>query len=225
METDLWIGVDRDSFNPAMIGLAKSIVIELRQKLDSYITFDPGFARSLVPYLLKKNAPPEAVIMTDASNHAGTGPMSAVAGLVAQEVGKAISAEFPVRELVIENGGDIYLQLVKDLLMSVYAGKSPLSGKIAVRIPARLTPLGVCTSSGTVGPSLSFGISDAVMVACRSTPLADALATAFGNKITSPDVLEQVLNFSEDFPEILSLVIICMDKAGIRGTFEVKFLE
>ena len=108
--------------------------------------------------------------------------------------------------------------------MSVYAGDSGLSGKIGIRLPAGLTPVGVCTSSGTVGPSLSFGIADAVMIACKSTSLADAFATAFGNKVTSPDVIGEVLKISEDYPEILSIVCICGGKMGIRGNFEAKFL-
>ena len=86
------------------------------------------------------------------------------------------------------------------------------------------TPVGVCTSSGTIGPSLSFGMADAVMVACRSTALADAFATSFGNKVKSPGVIGDVLKNSEDYPEILSMIIICRDKTGIRGNFELKLI-
>jgi ApbE superfamily uncharacterized protein (UPF0280 family) len=150
--------------------------------------------------------------------------MAAVAGMFALHVGEKIRRKFHVQELVVENGGDFYIYVKDDLLITIYAGESPLSEKIAVIVPAHETPCGVCTSSGTVGPSLSFGNADAVMVACYSPVLADAWATSLANRVKSPDDIEGVLTFSEHYPEILSLVIICDDKTGIRGNFEVRFI-
>ena len=85
--------------------------------------------------------------------------------------------------------------------------------------------MGICTSAGTVGPSLSFGKADAVVVVCEDVLLADAFATAFGNKVKSPNDVEKVINQSEKYPEILSLLIICEDKIGIKGDFEIKILK
>ena len=206
-----------------MAGVVKNKIIELWETMENYMAVDHGFAPSLVPWTVRSDAPHEAAEMARVASLAGIGPMSAVAGLFAEEAGNDLLSRFYIRELVIENGGDLFLKLENDLLLSVYAGNSPLSGKIAVNIPAGETPLGVCTSSGTVGPSLSFGQADAVMVACKNSAQADAFATAFGNKVSSPDVLDEVLNHAAGYPEILSLVIICRDKAGIRGNFEVRF--
>ncbi len=136
-----------------------------------------------------------------------------------------IREAFSVEELIVENGGDYYLLLKEDLLMTLYAGSSPLSEKIGVVIPASETPCGVCTSSGTVGHSFSFGRADAVMVACSSPVFADAWATSLANRVCTSADIEPVLKYSEQFPEIRSLVIICDEKTGIRGNFEVRFVH
>jgi uncharacterized protein len=224
-ETDLWIGINHNSYNPEMKNVAFQKVVSLRNRLDEYIRGNPEFQKSLIPITPGALAPPEAIEMATRTFSAGVGPMASVAGLFAQEVGNEIMRNFNVEELVIENGGDIFLLLKEDLVLSVFAGKSPLSEKIGVVIPAIETPLGVCTSAGTVGPSLSFGKADAVMVACKNTALADAWATSLGNRIKSAMDIENTLDFSEKFPEILSLVIICEGKVGIRGNFEVKMLK
>ncbi|GAI49814.1 unnamed protein product, partial [marine sediment metagenome] len=65
----------------------------------------------------------------------------------------------------------------------IFAGRSPLSQRIILKIEAKENYIGVCTSSGTVGPSLSFGKADAVTVISDSVLLADAAATAVGNII------------------------------------------
>lgn len=224
-ETDLWIGVDQDSYNPDMKNIAFKKVVSLRNVLDEFIRTNPDFRTSLLPLKPGNGAPPEAKEMALLASLAGVGPMAAVAGFFSQEVAAEIIRKFSPRELVIENGGDIFLQLYEDLTMSVYAGPSPLSEKIGVVIPATASLLGVCTSAGTVGPSLSFGKADAVMVACKSTALADAWATALGNRVKSATDIEPTLAYAEKYPEILSLVIICGGNVGIRGSFEVKMLK
>jgi uncharacterized protein len=163
--------------------------------------------------------------MAAASEIAGVGPMAAVAGLFAREVGEAILKNFSVEEMVIENGGDIFVLLKNELVLSVFAGDSPLSERIGLVIPSETGKIGICTSAGTVGPSLSFGKADAVVVICEDAVLADAFATAFGNKVKSPNDVEKVINLSEKYPEILSLLIICEDKIGIKGDFEMRILK
>jgi uncharacterized protein len=224
-ETDLWIGIDRDSYVPEMKNLAYKKVVSLRNNLDDFIRKNPDFERSLTPLTLRPIDLPEAKEMASAAAKAGVGPMATVAGLFAQEGGKEIIQNFKVDEVIVENGGDIFLKLKEKLILSVYAGKSELSEKVGVIIPSIETPTGVCTSAGTIGPSLSFGKADAVMVACKSTTLADALATALGNKVKSSTDIDSVLKYSETYPEIISLIIICEGKVGIKGNFEVKMLK
>jgi ApbE superfamily uncharacterized protein (UPF0280 family) len=96
--------------------------------------------------------------MADATREVGVGPMAAVAGAIAESVGKELLPYSD--EVIVENGGDIFLKTSKERFIGVYAGKSKFTKKIAFSILPDETPLGVCTSSGTVGHSLSFGYAD-----------------------------------------------------------------
>jgi len=224
-ETDLWIGVDPASFREEMKEVAHSKVVQLRSEMEAYLLNDPVFGKTFEPHPVEPNAPEIVRWMADAANRAGVGPMASVAGAFSEMVGRHLMQQFEIQEIVIENGGDIFLKINRNLLMSVYAGSSPLSGKIGIEIPALESPLGVCTSAGTVGPSVSLGKTDGTMIICRNTALADALATTFGNLVQSPGDVQKVTQQTERFPEILSAVIICRDKIGIRGKFEMKLIK
>lgn len=224
-ETDLWIGFDPESYKPEMKKVAAEKIKDLRQKLDEYITTEPFFKKSLKPFQPGEKALPEAIEMAEAAEKAGIGPMSTVAGLFAREIGNEIIQNFSPKELVIENGGDIYAMLNKELVLSVFAGDSPLSERIGLKITPENSLLGICTSAGTVGPSLSYGKADAVVVIAENVLIADAFATAFGNKVKSPNDVEKVISQAEKYPEILSLLIICEDKIGVKGEFEIKILK
>jgi uncharacterized protein len=224
-ETDLWIGVDPDSFREEMKEIALRKVKELRTILEEYLLKDPVFGKTFEPHLVEQNAPEIVKSMADAAAQANVGPMAAVAGTFSEAVGRHLMEQFDIHELVVENGGDIFLKIEKNLLMSVFAGSSPLSEKIGIEIQASESPLGVCTSAETVGPSVSLGKTDATMIVCRSAAMADALATTFGNLVQTPEDVQQVIAQTEQFQEILSAVIICRDKIGIRGKFEMKLIK
>ena len=224
-ETDLWIGVSPDSYKSEMKDIVLSEINMLRQKLDDYITDEPFFRKSLKPFQPGENAPSEAKEMALAAEKAGIGPMSTVAGLFAREVGKKLLQNFQVNEIIVENGGDIFAQLNNELVLSVFAGGSPLSERIGLALPEKTGKIGICTSAGTVGPSFSAGKADAVVVICEDVLLADAFATAFGNKVKSPNDVEKVINISENYPEIVCMLIICEDKIGIRGEYEIRLLK
>lgn len=225
LETDLWIGVDTGSFQPKIKELALAKIKSLRNKFDEYIKAEPFFKKSLKPFHPTEIAPSEAIEMAVAAEKVGIGPMSAVAGLFAREIGEEIIQNFSVNELVIENGGDIFALLNKELVLSIFAGESILSERIGLVIPAEKSKLGICTSAGTVGPSISYGKADAVVVVSEDVLIADAFATAFGNKVKTPNDVEKVIKQSEKYPEILSLLIICEDKIGIRGDYEMRILK
>ncbi|HAH24515.1 MAG TPA: UPF0280 family protein [Prolixibacteraceae bacterium] len=224
-DTDLWIGVDPGSYQEEMKDFAFQKVKELRHLLEGYLLQDPVYGHTFGPHYPQPNAPAIVKGMADAARVAGVGPMAAVAGAFAEAVGLHLLRSFDVQELVVENGGDIFLKVERAITLSVYAGNSVLSEKIAIEIPAEESPLGVCTSSGTVGPSISLGKADAAMIVCRNTALADAFATAIGNRVKSPEDVQKAIDQTELFAEILSAVIICGDKIGIRGKFEIKLIK
>lgn len=221
-DSDLWIGIDPESYFPEIAEFAQNKLTELRKELEAYLLVHTNFASSFSPVRPNKNAPEIAHYMAEASQEAQTGPMAAVAGAFSEFIGKAIQNNYSVNEIVVENGGDIYLSLKNNLTISVYAGTSPLSEKIGIEIPAYDTPLGICTSAGTVGPSTSFGIADAVMVVSKKTALADAFATAIGNQIKGADSISHQLSICEIQPDILSIIIICDGQIGIKGKYELK---
>ena len=151
--------------------------------------------------------------------------MAAVAGAFAESIGDDLIRNFNLTEIVVENGGDIFLKINQPVTLSVFAGNSPLSGKIGIEIAASVNRIGVCTSAGKVGPSLSFGKADAVMVACNNAALADAWATSLANRIKSASDIDRTINETEKIDEIRSVVMICDNKIGIRGEFEMKLIR
>jgi uncharacterized protein len=235
LETDLWIGVDPDSYDPAMEDFAASRARRCRLELDAYAAGRPEFLRSLAPIPLDASAPPVARSMMAAAAEAGVGPMAAVAGAVAESVGRDLDGEFGCREIVVENGGDLWMKFERDLEASVFAGSSPLSDRVGVSIPAALSPIGLCTSSGTVGPSLSLGRADAAMIAYRaessrpdgasSGALADAWATALGNAVGSERDIEAALDMTRAAPGLVSALAVKGARMGIRGSLPLRLFE
>jgi ApbE superfamily uncharacterized protein (UPF0280 family) len=147
------------------------------------------------------------------------GPMASVAGAIAQFVGNELSAFSP--EIIIENGGDIFLKSRKDRVVGIYAGKSPLSGRFGLEIEGKETPLGICTSSGTVGHSLSFGRADAAVVVAESALVADAAATAVGNRVSTTGDIDSGLEYARKSKLLKGAVIIKDDKMGIWGDIRI----
>ena len=202
---------------------ARVLVRELRQTLEDYIVHTPYFAASLEPVDVPEDAPPIVQEMAAAAKKAGVGPMAAVAGAIAQSVGRALSLLSP--EIIVENGGDIYLKSQKNRLAAIYAGNSPLSGALGIEIPASETSVGICTSSATVGPSLSFGRTDAAVAVASSVALADAAATAIGNAVSSAEEIDRGLMVAQGIPGLRGAVIIVGDKLGVWGNLHLQVFQ
>lgn len=224
-ETDLWIGVDKDSYSPFMQDEALSIIIKLRNLMDSYLLLDPEYKTSLVPYFPQTPAPQIFHDMSAVCKRSEIGPMSAVAGAVAKYTALELKKKFPYREIMVENGGDIYIDIKEDIDIAVFAGQSPLSNRVGLHIPASVSPVGVCTSSGTVGPSLSFGKADAVMIVCKDVLLADSYATAMANRVKTTADIESVIDYISDRSDILGALIVKDDKMAVTGCFELRIFQ
>jgi len=221
-ETDLCIGIDKHSWQPQMADFCREYIRELRAEMDHWIAKHPDYAKALVPYPATSDAPEIFRAMSAVAEYSGIGPMSAVAGAVAERVGQALQQQYPIREVIVENGGDIYADIREDLDISVFAGTSPLSEKVGLHIEAAYAPLGICTSSGTVGPSLSFGQADAVMIICRDVKLADTYATAFANIIRTEEDIPVCIEKIREKEDILAAIAIKDKKMGLCGQFELK---
>jgi ApbE superfamily uncharacterized protein (UPF0280 family) len=195
-ESDLWVGYNfRDGISgsmhdPARLRNAAQLALEAaRAGLVAYAQKHPAFLESLEPLPADAAAPPVVTAMLDAGLAAGVGPMAAVAGAVAEAVGRSLYSDFELEEIVVENGGDLWIQVRSPLWVTVYAGLSSLSEKVAVELNGGRS-IGLACSSGTVGPSLSSGRADAAIVLAENAALADAWATALGNRIHNSGDLE-----------------------------------
>lgn len=221
-ETDLWIGVD--IFNRNMLEDTYALVVKLREEIESFIKTNPAFLTSFEPLNLDDdlNRPEVVKQMLLASTIASVGPMAAVAGAIAQEVGRFLLDKFDCNEVIVENGGDIFIKNVEPIITAIYAGNSPLSGKIGLEIPPGVH--GVCTSSGTVGHSFSFGKADAVTIVCDSASISDAFATAYCNMVRDEKDVEKVLNSALN-KYVQTIIIVYRDKVGIVGRHKIKLIE
>lgn len=213
-ETDLYIGTDE-----VLYDIALESVLKYRTNIENYIAYHPIFLTSLLPITEDPFAPPIVRDMIHSSQIAGVGPMAAVAGAISQYVGNDLLGFS--RNIIVENGGDDYILTEKTAQVSIYAGASPLSDKVILKIKAEGMPAGVCTSSGTVGHSLSFGIADAVTVLSKSSTLADAAATAIGNQVKSQSDIKRALDWGMGIPGVGGVVIILGDTIGLLGDVEL----
>jgi ApbE superfamily uncharacterized protein (UPF0280 family) len=218
-ETDLHIMANRD-----LTAEARHLVLQARSQLETYIDRHPAFLTALTPLPLDQTAPPLARIMLAAASTARVGPMAAVAGAIAEYVGQGLLAA-GADEVLVENGGDIFMHRQQDCVVKIFAGAATLSNKVALRIPKDRMPLGVCSSSGTVGHSLSLGCADAATVLARSTPLADAAATALGNRVHGPTDIDAALAAIQAIPGVLGAVVIHQDRLGAWGDVLLEPLD
>lgn len=202
---------------------ARQSILKYRAILKKFIAAHPLFLTTLEPYPVEAGAPLIVKDMAECGAQAGVGPMAAVAGAIAQYCAQDLSKYAP--ELIIENGGDIYMLSHVERLLGIFAGHSALSGKIGIAISAGQTPLGISTSSGTVGHSLSFGKADAVVILAQTATLSDAVATAIGNIIITPQDIEAGIQKAQKIAGVKGVLIIKDDQMGIWGDVRIKRTE
>ena len=214
-ETDLYILSDK--------ALCECLIAEnvraLRSDIENYIRKDPGFEHALKPISVELRAPAVVRLMSKAAWCAGVGPMAAVAGAIAELLGTALIKK-GCKEVIIENGGDIFLKLHSARRVGFYAGKGKFANKLALLIRPEDTPLGICTSSATLGHSLSFGSADSVTVLAKYAALADALATATCNRVHGLKDMETALNFCRSMRLSIGAVIVMKNKLATFGKIE-----
>jgi hypothetical protein len=197
----------------------RDLVLKQRGFIEKYIEMHPEFRTTLVPWHIEKPAPDIVREMAYAGLKAGVGPMAAVAGAIAEEVGKELLSF--TDEVVVENGGDIFIKTARPLKVGIFAAGSPLSLKMGLMIDSGRKPAAVCTSSGTVGHSLSFGKADAVCIVSDSCFLADAAATSIGNRVKTKRDIDEAIEFGKSIDGVTGIVIIIGEAAGFWGDIEL----
>jgi len=215
-ESDLSVLTDKEIKKEYL----RSLILKYRDQIESYIEENNDFLTFLEPLRMDKKAASIVQEMLVYSKLAGVGPMAAVAGAIAEYVGKELLKQ--CSQVIIENGGDVFLKTEKDIRIGVYAGDSPLSNKIFINIKKSQTPIGICTSSGTVGHSLSFGKADAVIISSSSAILSDAVATAAANLVKTNKDFKNAINFAKNVKGIKGILIILKNNLGVWGDLEIS---
>ncbi|SHJ71313.1 hypothetical protein SAMN02745912_00831 [Paramaledivibacter caminithermalis DSM 15212] len=198
---------------------AKKYLKKYRNAIRTYGDDNANFYKSLSPIDVADTAAKIVKHMAEAAKIANVGPMAAVAGAISQYVGLDLLKH--TDEIIIENGGDIFIKTNKERKILIYAGESPFSEKLALLISPEDTPMGICTSAGTIGHSLSFGNADAVVVLSKDSLAADAVATAIGNIIKEPSDIDKGIQYGKAIKGIEGILIIIKDKMGAWGKVEL----
>ena len=213
-ESDLLILAETD-----LSTIASDYLLKIRDEIKRYVRNNPLFLKSFIPLPMDELAPDVVRRMLEVSALAGVGPMASIAGTIAEFVGDYLS-NFS-GEIIVENGGDIYINSKKERIVALYAGDSPISGKLAIKLPPGR--YGIATSSATFGHSLNLGIVDMATVVSNSSSLSDAFATALGNRVRHPVDIKSALDWLSSFKNlgIIGGVVVVKGNVGIWGDMEV----
>ncbi len=217
-ETNLNIQAKSDLSNVAI-----QSVLTCRNLIENYINLHPLFATSLTPLHTLEPVPKIIHEMINASIKADVGPMATIAGSIAQATGESLLKHSS--EVVVENGGDIYIKSDSDTLFGIYAHNSPFFMTTGIQVEKRDKPYGICTSSGTLGHSKSFGTADAATVLANSCSLADAVATALGNRVKTQSDIKNAIDWGQTIEGISGLVIIKGKHIGLWGDLKLVKLN
>lgn len=217
-ETDLMVMAERDLGREA-----RDLVITHRHRLEEFIGRHPDFRTALEPWREPEAAPGIVRVMCEAARLAGVGPMAAVAGAISQLVGSALREHSP--ELLVENGGDVYLSGRQERMIAIYTAEKALGATLGIRVTPEGGELGICTSSGRFGHSLSLGEASTATVVAPSAALADAAATAVGNRVHGTEGVRKGMEFARNIPGVEGAVIVHDGKIGAWGKVELLRLD
>ncbi|HRU06739.1 MAG TPA: UPF0280 family protein, partial [Candidatus Brocadiia bacterium] len=214
-ETDLRVRAGRD-----LRGRARESVLRLRGDIERWAASRPEFLSSLAPLPIPVSCPAVVREMLAAGQAFDVGPMAAVAGAIAEGVGRDLLA-FSA-ECIIENGGDLFVKLNRPARIGLFAGEtSPFSRRLKVVVDGGGDGLGVAASSGVIGHSLSFGKADLVVAVARNAAMADAAATSICNRVREPDDVARVVASEREQGRLDGLVVILGSRIGLYGAIEL----
>ena len=191
-------------------------IVHQRHFLDDYIDCHPAFLDSFEPIELYDDAPEVARRMARAARLVGVGPMAAVAGAMAQCAAEA-ALMAGAGEVIVENGGDIYLKAAEPVIIALNAGTAKLSNRLGFSLQPSDTPISICSSSGQMGHSTSLGICDLATVVAKDAALADAAATQAANLVNSEEDVNSALQRIAAIEGIDGVVIVKADRVGLAG--------
>ncbi|MCG7843937.1 MAG: UPF0280 family protein [Methanomassiliicoccales archaeon] len=199
------------------VPMAEKAMLDARSQIEEHIAHDDFFRTTFDPYPLRPDMSEVVRRMCVAAEKANVGPMATVAGAIAEEaVLRMIKAG--CTHCMVDNGGDIAMRISRPVTVGLYTGEA-LPQYLGLEVPATRGLLGVCTSSGTVGPSISLGVADLATVISPDVALADACATKLGNMIRDDDpmTLERALRMVLKIEGVQGALVMVNGKLGMGG--------
>jgi ApbE superfamily uncharacterized protein (UPF0280 family) len=211
-ETGLLVKSDKGGVEDRVTGA----VSEAREDILSHFERFPDFRWSLEP-VERPDVPMPWFIgsMYDAGRLAEVGPFASIAGVLAH-VAALAAVEAGASSVIVENGGDLCIHGVGPFTVGIFAGDSPFSS-MGFRVTPGGSFAGLCTSSGTVGNSISLGDADAVVAFTPDSPaVADALATSVCNEVRGTDGIQRGIEKAKRLG-IGGVAIISGERMGAWG--------
>ncbi len=212
-ESDLQVLATKDLAHSMLQSLGK-----LHADLRTWMSLYPQFRSSLEPLPIPTNAPDIVRRMYIAAQCVGVGPFAAVAGCVAQIIAELHAHESS--ELIVENGGDVYLYSQKERVVGILSDPEQ-NASLGLLLHKEDFPVALCSSSATIGHSLSLGQGELALVRAKDAALADALATALGNRLRTAKDIQSVLEFGQTIPGIDGILVQCDAAIGVWGSMEL----
>jgi ApbE superfamily uncharacterized protein (UPF0280 family) len=197
------------------VDAAKTSIKRNYLELELYVRANPKFLNTLTPIPIPTN-PFIAKLMTEAAQNAGVGPMAAVAGSIA-DLAVVDMLKTGCKVAVVEDGGEICAVANQSIDVAVAAGDEPLSRRFGFRLTE--FPIGVATSSGRFSHALSFGDAEAAIVFCKNATLADAAATAVGNKVKGETKtgINAAINHGMAIEGVEGVMVVYKGEVGTAG--------
>ena len=189
-------------------------LMEARFSIESKIAEDPFFGMTYYPYEASPSDDDIVRRMCEASKIADVGPMAGVAGAVAVHIAERLVSEGS-SHAVVENGGDIAFYSPEPRLVGIFADH-PVFRDLAFSMSSDRI-VGMCSSSRTVGPSVSLGASSISTVISDDVVLADCCATALGNLAKDEGSLQGAVTDIGSRKGVTGCLACCGDKVAMFG--------
>jgi len=199
--------------------IARKLLTQIRGNIKKYIQVHPEFSESFSPITINRNAPVIIRQMSKASHSANVGPMAAIAGAIADELGEGLSKY--AAELIIENGGDIFIKVKRQIIIGLWCHNNEIKNNLGILLNKKRGHYSICTSSGTLGHSFSYGKADATTVIAKNAALADAWATRLGNEIKSQKDIKKALSLLKNIKDVSGALVLYRKTIAAWGDVEL----
>ncbi len=210
-ESDLYIIANNKLKKKAFNSLVK-----YRQIIEKHIEKNPEFFTSLKPIIFDEKLEDILLSMYNAAKEANVGPFASVAGAIAEFIAKDLK-EYD-NNVIVENGGDIYIYGDKQRVVKIYTEKFQ---NIGIKVEKQMLPVAICSSSSKIGHSLSFGKADLVVVISKSGAIADAFATKICNELKDEKDIDRVIENYRRYKNLLGCLIFFNKKIAGWGDFQL----